>query len=160
MNCYTVTKGGGVKEGIAAFKNADGHTVHIGEPGRGRQLTVVPLPQGTKASNERVTFIPTSGESEVVVAIRDQSGYRGGWAADFPEEVTVIAEGFCAQGAAGRMGGGPEYLIRGPVGSTFTIRRKGRLYGAPAELNVTLGAPPSVTDAKAAERSREAASRF
>jgi hypothetical protein len=56
-----------------------------------------------------------------------------------PNEIgKLIAQGQCAQGEAGRMGGGPEYLVRCLPGTRFSIRRSGRLYGAPAVLNVTV----------------------
>lgn len=71
----------------------------------------------------------------------------------------VIAEGFCAQGHAGRMGGGPAYLIAARPGR-FGIHRTGRLYGEPAFINVTVHEDGTVTteDAVAALR-RQAAAR-
>lgn len=51
-------------------------------------------------------------------------------------EWKVLAKGFCAQGDAGRMGGGPEYLVRCQVGTAFEIVRNGRLYDKPAVLRV------------------------
>lgn len=48
--------------------------------------------------------------------------------------VAVVAEGRCAQGAAGRMGGGSEYLIVMEPGAALTISRWGRLGGAPGRL--------------------------
>lgn len=47
----------------------------------------------------------------------------------------LVAEGWAAQGTAGRMGGGPEYLILAHPGR-FSISRWGRLYGAPSRLAV------------------------
>lgn len=47
----------------------------------------------------------------------------------------IILEGKCAQGDAGRMGGGPEYVILLPKDSGFLITRSGRLYGAESWLN-------------------------
>lgn len=58
---------------------------------------------------------------------------------------TVIAEGVCAQGIAGGMGRGPEYLVRVPFGAAFEIARRGRLYGAPAYLRVAVFASGDVT---------------
>jgi len=49
----------------------------------------------------------------------------------------LIAEGRCAQGGAGRMGGGPEYLIAARPGE-FCIHRWGRLYGAPRFVGVRI----------------------
>lgn len=42
----------------------------------------------------------------------------------------ILAEGYCAQGDAGRMGGGHEYLIALQPGEGFSIQRSGRLYGS------------------------------
>lgn len=53
-----------------------------------------------------------------------------------PEGVTVVAEGYVAQGDAGRMGGNAEYLLILKPGAGFRARRAGRLYGAPAEVFV------------------------
>ena len=70
----------------------------------------------------------------------------------------VLAAGEAAQGAAGRMGGGAEYLILARPGR-FSIRRSGRLYGAPAVLNVTVTADGHVIveDAAAVIAAAEAA---
>jgi len=51
------------------------------------------------------------------------------------EPPRVILEGYCAQGDAGRMGGGPEYVILLPKDSGFLITRTGRLYGGESWLN-------------------------
>lgn len=61
----------------------------------------------------------------------------------------VIAEGECAQGLAGYVGGGPEYLIAVKPATFFSIRRSGRLYGGSTALNVKIAAngTPIVTDA-------------
>lgn len=45
--------------------------------------------------------------------------------------VTILAEGACAQGDAGRMGGHPEYLVIMEPGTTIRVVRSGRLYGMP-----------------------------
>jgi len=77
--------------------------------------------------------------------------------------VRVIAEGFCAQGLAGRMGGGPEYLIVLPDGAAVEIVRWGRLYGKPSVLRLTadLSADTvTVTDPFAEALSRLAATRW
>lgn len=48
----------------------------------------------------------------------------------------VLAEGHCAQGDAGRMGGGPEYLLSVPLGWVAHLWRSGRLYGGAPLLRV------------------------
>lgn len=52
-------------------------------------------------------------------------------------DVKIIAEGYSAQGIAGRMGGGPEYLIHLKEGQAIEIVRHGRLYGEPAVVRLT-----------------------
>lgn len=52
----------------------------------------------------------------------------------FPSQgVTVLAEGYRAQGEAGRMGGHAVRLLVMEPGACFRVVRFGRLYGAPAE---------------------------
>lgn len=47
----------------------------------------------------------------------------------FLDKPKILAEGYCAQGDAGRMGGGAEYLIALQPGEGFSVHRSGRLYG-------------------------------
>ena len=75
--------------------------------------------------------------SEAEEALRRAQEARG--SVPLPEGVWVIARGHRAQGDAGRMGGGPEYLIRVPFGAQLLIRRRGRLYGKPAILRLEVG---------------------
>jgi hypothetical protein len=56
--------------------------------------------------------------------------------AERPAAWKVIAQGSCAQGDAGRMGGGPEYLAILTAGEAVEIVRSGRLYGEPAVVRV------------------------
>ena len=49
-----------------------------------------------------------------------------------PDGITVLAEGYCAQGTAGRMGGHVVRLLIMEPGVCFRVVRHGRLYGAPA----------------------------
>lgn len=51
--------------------------------------------------------------------------------ANFTEwrEGQIVCEGYCAQGAAGRMGGWPEYLMLLEPGDTIRYSASGRLYG-------------------------------
>lgn len=55
---------------------------------------------------------------------------------DRPFTGKVIARGACAQGDAGRMGGGSEYLLVLRDGEAVEIVRMGRLYGSPACVRV------------------------
>jgi hypothetical protein len=55
---------------------------------------------------------------------------------DRPPTWRTVAEGYSAQGDAGRMGGGPVYLAVLRDGEAVEIVRSGRLYGAPATVKV------------------------
>jgi len=45
-----------------------------------------------------------------------------------PEAIRIIAEGYCAQGEVGRIGGGPEYLIILSAGTSVEVVRWSGLY--------------------------------
>lgn len=79
-----------------------------------------------------------------------------------PHDAYVIAQGYCAQGAAGRMGGGPEYLLILRENQAVEIVRSGRLYGEPSTLRVELDKDGSikVTDPRAKAMERLAAARW
>ena len=153
ISCFSIEKGGKVYPYIKV--NTD-HEVLVGEEGRGRKLVTVPMPVSSNFDTEMeyspvsvVRHIPTS-HNDVVAAlfIHDQSGYRGTWklCRDMdgeeldPSEIgTVIARGWAADGTAGRMGGGPEYLVLVHPGQ-FIIHRSGRLYGEAEYLAVEVSA--------------------
>lgn len=89
-------------------------------------------------------------------------GVKHGAAPGLPVKATdlgkLIAEGRCAQGDAGRMGGGPEYLLALKPGTRFSIQRQGRLYGSPGRLNVEIAEDGRavLTDAWATIKAAEA----
>lgn len=94
------------------------------------------------------------GDPRALVLVRISAGYRGSttWTGPAyedanihpdvgvvreyepfpPKGITVLAEGWCAQGAAGRMGGHAERLLIMEPGAAIRVVRHGRLYGAPA----------------------------
>lgn len=100
---------------------------------------------------------PRANDEWDVIAAHRQNGHAG-IASECPEcgsrlsrqspaTVRVIAEGRRAQGIAGGMGGGPEYLVLMSDGDAVEIVRRGRLYGAPAVLRVEChSGEVSVTD--------------
>jgi hypothetical protein len=128
MNAFEI-KAGRVQEGI---RLTDGKIV-LGQEGRGRRLTTVPLPPEATVEEGFLRSLP-GPEKAALVLIRDHSGFRGGWQLIPPG--VPIAQGHCAQGDAGRMGGGPEYLICLRSGGVVEIHRSGRLYGQPDLLKV------------------------
>jgi len=168
LNCNSVL------EGIELLEGSTQLVIGLGESGRGRRFTAVPVP-----GNSRIQWIRHPGEyarlvfpngatnwpvpvrethnttdgsrwepvvefrgwvlaagqadsNDLLVRIPDQSGFRGSWSLETTGQVIRLAEGFSAQGDAGRMGGGPDVLLRVSPGAVITIRRSGRLYGKPA----------------------------
>lgn len=177
---YTIF-GGRVVRGARITENME---IVLGEEGRGRKLTVVPLPKDSEIivvdGIKQVFSVPTTRDKVVAaLVIRDHSGYRGTWELvetpidlcyDYDKPINgkcevcdgvnehelfpsdpidprvigvLIGEGRCAQGAAGNMGGGPEYLILAFPGS-FSIKRYGRLYGMASRLTVEVAVDGSV----------------
>jgi len=176
--------------------------IAVGEPGRGREQVLVPVPDGVTMTPEgsdkgyALTSAPGAG---ALILIRDQSGFRGSWTlggpyrstgcqqgkiipygegecprcggryehqavvlSDLPAGVRILAQGRCAQGIAGRAGGGPEYLLWAPPGAVLGVSRSGRTYGAPADYYIRVADDGSVTitDVIAESKSREAESAF
>ena len=135
--------------------------IRVGETGRGRKLVSVPVPTGAEVAEGRLVVVPANNQpaGAVLIAFRDHSGFRGGWSLVDRQGVIVVAEGACAQGDAGRMGGGPEYLAVVADGGSATINRSGRLYGAAATLRVkNAGGVLSVEDVAAVTATTAAAS--
>ena len=147
MKCYTI-RSGVVAVGIDARKAE----IRVGETGRGRKLVSVPIPAGSEGADGRLLSVPAGNQPSgaALIVFRDHSGYRGGWSLTDRQGVIVLAEGACAQGDAGRMGGGPEYLAVVADGGTATVNRSGRLYGDAATLRVrNVGGVLSVEDVAA-----------
>ncbi len=55
------------------------------------------------------------------------------WSSFPPKGVTPLAEGYCARGDAGHMGGHCELLLLMEPGSAIRVLRQGRLLGRPAQ---------------------------
>lgn len=124
---------------------------------------------------------------EVLLRIPDQSGFRGSWrlraarpdsewdaivadpntrpADECPAEhtpgVAIVAQGWCAQGDAGRMGGGPDMLLTLRPDAPVEIVRTGRLYGSPSVVRLEVVDGAIVTsDPRSDAESRAAAARL
>ena len=69
--------------------------------------------------------------------------YVAGSPGDVPG-VQVVAQGFCAQGDAGRMGGHAEWLLIAEPGARFRVARGGRTYGSPNVVEVRVALDGSV----------------
>ena len=85
MKCYTLSEPGIV--------TGDGK-ITLGEGGRGRRLTQIPVPPGSVLEGDRVVSCP-GPETTALVRIPDQSGFRGSWSLTGPitveEAVGVLA---------------------------------------------------------------------
>lgn len=187
----------GAQGGAYAYREGGRVGIVLGEAGRGRVRTFVPLPDDALLSRWgeedvrvgdasriadlwgwMVTRVPAprgARDAVVLLVVRTFAGYRGHWtfrpwAERFcPREEAplriyegcpdcgghgrhqlapgglvsaqdiglVLAEGYCAQGEAGRMGGGAEYIIAARPGR-FGIARSGRTYGQPDVLNISI----------------------
>jgi len=199
MRVYTIFRYGNVEPKIHVGPD---RTIAVGEPGRGREQVLVPVPNGVELTPEgsdggfALTSAPGAG---ALILIRDQSGFRGSWTlggpyrstgcpqgktipygegecprcggryehqatvlSELPAGVRILAQGRCAQGMAGRAGGGPEYLLWAPLGTTLGVSRSGRTYGSPTEYYIRVAEDGSVTltDVVAEAKSREAESAF
>lgn len=116
----------------------------------------------------------TESDWDIIVSVECSAECKQLWSGTHPEcpkcsklsstkpfEVKVIAEGASAQGDAGRMGGGPEYLIVMKSGQAIEIVRSGRLYGAPAVVRLDcIGGQVTLTYPKALAEERLAASKW
>jgi hypothetical protein len=138
----------------------------IGETGRGQRLGVLPV-RLTPASMEefrrkRSTKIAhgvlvqtktgrpalqeteyTTDDNEVLIVFLAGIGYRGGNSLDtYPESGRIsdhiIVSGKIAQGEAGRMGAGGQWILRARPGDRFRFTKSGRLYGAPSTYIVDI----------------------
>lgn len=153
MKVYEVTDTGvvyGVKVNLDPYPH-----VAVGEEGRGRVLTRVPLGRrffeslGEEARVTQASIIRTKkgtlliveerpGDNRALALLRLPAGYRGeGWYTPLEDGVTVLARGRVAQGLAGRMGGHEELLVIMQPGARIRFQRTGRLYGRPSSYIIS-----------------------
>lgn len=153
-----VTPGAQIQE--FALKGADTKipAILIGEEGRGRKLGVLPVsgvaPKETllaaqigqtRAGNPKLIAVEKADDSAVIIVLRTPIGFRGsnvhsgdrapGWTEDSPSYLPfpgqILVQGRIAQGDAGAMGSGDQYIALIPKGVVFRTAYTGRLYGAP-----------------------------
>lgn len=82
--------------------------------------------------NQQFLLVRGRADGQTLVLWSMSPGYRGGASYKIEGQAVLVAEGYEAQGAAGRMGGAPcpIVLVSGPCRLTWT--RSGRLYGGAA----------------------------
>jgi len=134
----------------------------IGEEGRGRSIGFVPvkltpasIAQLEEKGETRVCFVSArevgdkmvfdqldnnddNSTGHVCLVLNFAYGYRGTVRYEFPEGVDILAEGIKADGQAGRMAGGPEYIIVAEGEAAILVRRTGRLYGGQSDFLVVV----------------------
>lgn len=166
MKCYTVenlkvTPRLFVVERESRKTGGNFYAVEVGEYGRGRELQFVPLhPSLQPQKDEKTIFtkqvfyiehadlattksgghilVPAKGESnKALVKVYGVEGYRGSLRYTFSDpEPQIVARGHHAQGDAGRMGGGAEFLVIMHPGDRIDIQRLGRLYGDNEKVSI------------------------
>jgi hypothetical protein len=106
----------------------------------------------TRTGNPKLTSKSgATTDEQIIVVFRTHIGYRGGnshtgdrtgematdtWGDEYPKSFhpfpgTVISKGTIAQGTAGRMGAGDQFVALIPKGVVFRTGYSGRLYGGP-----------------------------
>jgi hypothetical protein len=154
-----VTPGAQIQE--FTLKGADTRipAILIGEEGRGRRLGVLPVSGAapketllaaqigqTRTGNPKLIAASDGvDDSAVIVVLRTPIGFRGSnvhtgdrspeWTEDTPNYLPfpghTLVGGRIAQGEAGAMGSGDQYVALIPRGAVFRTAYTGRLYGAP-----------------------------
>ncbi|MBC7109074.1 MAG: hypothetical protein H5T41_09895 [Methanomassiliicoccales archaeon] len=130
--------------------------ITVGEKGRGRQCGVLPVKlrkeslkkwkkdkkveihytRLSETRTHRPKIVETknsenSDEDHVILVLRSPIGFRGSNEHKFERRVTCLVEGVIAQGEAGRMGSGRQYVVVSPVPNKIKVSISGRRYGKP-----------------------------
>jgi hypothetical protein len=137
----------------------------LGEEGRGRKQVIIPVvltmnscrtwlgDGAAEISEVRLKFGPKGTVvleemphkencEEYLVAFLGWIGFRGhnrltDYDGNAVDKDKILAEGIIAQGAAGRMGWGSQWLLRVRPGDLFRFHVDGRLYGHPSDYVLT-----------------------
>jgi len=116
--------------------------VNISAGFRGSTVWTHAIPEDIPCPNRGLYMSTSDGKCDKcgVTISEDNIHPEDGYITDFkkgcPEGITILAEGYCAQGSAGRMGGHTVKLIVMEPKSIFRVERQGRLYGAPSSVIV------------------------
>lgn len=99
---------------------------------RDLDLDVIARPTGRLDGAGQEIFVLTRSEAPGwLVRLCTSPGFRGGSSFEVSGNASVLGQGREAQGAAGRMGGGPVPVIAVTGPAEIRWKRGGRLYGAP-----------------------------
>jgi hypothetical protein len=133
----------------------------LGEEGRGRKRVIIPVvltmnayrswydngyvevsevrPKfGLKGLTRLEELVQEEKSEEYLVAFLGWIGFRGhnrltDYDGNAVDKNKILAEGIIAQGAAGRVGWGSQWLLRVRPGDLFRFHVDGRLYGHPSD---------------------------
>lgn len=144
---------------VGTFQLAGGTkipAVVVGEEGRGRQLGVLAVQLRrssyeewekngkvtvqfgrlgqTRSGNPKLIETEEPEDSDLLLVLLTSIGFRGSNEHQFPPGTEVVVEGRIAQGTAGRMGNGAQYVVRVPAGTDgeLVVKITGRRYGQPS----------------------------
>ncbi|MDE0398861.1 MAG: hypothetical protein OXL96_13785 [Candidatus Poribacteria bacterium] len=122
----------------------------VGESGRGRSLGILPV-AGIAADEylKLATLTETqSGRPKLIAALEGQPstdaciavfetkyGFRGSNSHEGLDDLKVLAKGVCADGIAGNMADGDQYIVVLPKNTVVRTEYSGRLYGEPDHHN-------------------------
>ena len=97
------------------------------------EITLTRTGRKDREGNDVLLIRPGQADDKQMVLWNLSPGYRGGATYEMRGDARLLAEGYEAQGAAGRMGGAPCPIVEvGPGPALLTWRRTGRLYGDPS----------------------------
>lgn len=150
MRCWTIT----ARRAEPGIETADG-AVALGQSGRGRELTRVPLDRHAILDEAgRLVELPGAG---ALVRVPGLHGFRGTArvcpapadpmlsADEEGPEAPCLAAGIVADGDAGNMASSRDALYHLQPGQALQVRRHGRLYGGPARIRIVCGADGAVS---------------
>ncbi|MEO0271573.1 MAG: hypothetical protein ABIM30_00570 [candidate division WOR-3 bacterium] len=145
-----IMKGAKVEEYKLKAVDKSISAVKIGEEGRGRKLFIVPT-IGAGEVVDRVRLVKTKSGKPKFVAVSDEPekdmmiivlmtpfGYRGHNYHESEKEVIIIGHGIQADGLAGRVGDGDNYIIISPIPNNILVRISGRVYGNPDNIKYVI----------------------
>lgn len=153
MQVFTISPSNKLSNGTktAEHKLGNGYkmtVVSIGEQGRGREFSFLPVEGATpeqvirhasigKTLKGQYKLIANTLDSsnECLLVLQTGMGFRGGSQVTVEGEGSltdlILIKGMIAQGAAGNMGRSTQYILRLPKDVVLSIKLTGRMYGNP-----------------------------
>lgn len=177
MKIYTISNDFNVSNGANVEKVTLGNgssfpALVIGEEGRGRMRGILPVRlaahnQSYYEKGEKITLLSAAishslkgnvrlneendlNSEGVIIVFRTPIGFRGSNNHIFPANAKIISCGEIAQGEAGRMGSGNQYIAIIPFGEVVKINIGGRRYGSPTDyiIHITSDGVTALSEAE------------